>query len=152
MSESQCCHQCDCTFCGHCCTCGLDGTVPVTAVALVTVRADVSASGKSLVLCYAVKLILPVKDDSETEEAIIAVFFEEVPSYSALLDCIEETSEDVSVTTDLRHKNYHVKAGKEYMTQHNWAIVAHHGDASSLKASAFNSCSHRILHVERKTS
>lgn len=57
--------------------------------------------------------------------------FRRPPSYLALVDRIEQTP----TTLNLDQTNYHIKAGKEVVSQFNWTDVLGHRNAITLAVS-----------------
>ena len=77
--------------------------------------------------CSAVSLLVPSSQEKKAQQAEIQISFNRPPSYLALLDCIER--EPTALKLD--QVNFHVKLGKQFVLQHNWADLV--GNRAAIK-------------------
>ncbi len=77
--------------------------------------------------CSAVSLLVPSSKEKNAQKEEFQISFDRPPSYLALLDSIER--EPTALKLD--QVNFHIKAGKEFVFQDNWARLV--GDRGAIK-------------------
>ena len=77
--------------------------------------------------CSAVSLLVPSSKEKKAQKEEFQISFDRPPSYLALLDSIER--EPTALKLD--QVNFHIKAGKEFVLQDNWARLV--GDRGAIK-------------------
>ncbi len=100
-----------------------------------SIHSSYSGALKSaLMTCSAVSLLVPssmeekaqVEEEEEEEEEEFQISFGRPPSYLALLGGIEQQP----TALKLDQVNFHIKAGKEFVLQDNWARLV--GDRGAI--------------------
>ena len=77
--------------------------------------------------CSAVSLLVPLSMEKKAPKEECQLSFDRPPSYLALLDRIEQEP----TALKLEQVNFHIKAGKEFVLQDNWARLV--GDRGAIQ-------------------